>query len=54
MGNSCHCGNDCGCNHNEKEAAAKEKVENLKKAIADLGFHVEETTDGEIKISERK
>jgi hypothetical protein len=56
MGNSCHCGHGCGCNDDKKETAdsSKEKVENLKKAIADLGFHVEENDDGEIKISERK
>lgn len=30
----------------------EEKVEALKKDIADLGYNIEETPEGEIKISE--
>lgn len=54
MSDSCHCGDDCACNQEiEKKDSPKKKVENLKKDIADLGFVVEETGEGEIKISEK-
>jgi hypothetical protein len=52
MGNSCGCGH-CTCSDDDADKKAPEdKVEDLKKDIADLGFHVEETEDGEIKVSE--
>lgn len=53
MDKTCHCAN-CGCDNTKKTAiTAEEKVENLKKAIADLGFSVEEIEEGEIKISKQ-
>lgn len=33
------------------EKSAENKVDDLKKAIQDLGYQVEETEEGEIKIS---
>lgn len=36
----------------ESLASAGKKVEDLKKAIEDCGFKVEDTEEGEIKISE--
>lgn len=35
------------------KALAGKKVEDLKKEIRDIGFNVEETEDGEIKISKK-
>ncbi len=55
MSDSCQCGHDCGCNQ-KKDApkiSPEEKVENMKKAIANLGYLVEDTGEGEIKISEQ-
>lgn len=49
MGHSCGCGH---CDQDEEEKKPEEKIDDLKKAIADLGYKVEETSDGEIKISE--
>jgi|WetSurMetagenome_2_1015567.scaffolds.fasta_scaffold576575_2 hypothetical protein len=51
MGNSCGCGH-CTCGDEPEEKAPEDKIEDLKKDIADLGFNVEETEDGEIKVSE--
>ena len=55
MSDSCTCESDCDCSDkiDRKNISPEEKVENLKKAIADLGFSVEETGEGEIKISEK-
>lgn len=41
--------NACACDIHK---SPEQKVESLKQAIADLGYKVEETKDGEIKISE--
>ena len=48
----CRCSN-CQCDKEEsaQEKSPKEKVEEMKKSIEDLGFKVEETEEG-IKISE--
>lgn len=46
---------NCGCNQNDCEKSEKspeEKVEDLKKAIEDLGYKTKKTGEGEIKISE--
>ena len=50
MGN-CGCGH-CDCDDEQAKKTPEEKVKDLEKEIADLGYKVEETTDGEIKISE--
>lgn len=54
MGKDCHC-DHCDCDEDGEEknnqGSAEEKVEKLKKAIADLGFKVEETEEG-IRITE--
>ncbi len=52
MGNYCGCG--CEIDHNEsKETKTPEdKVMALKKAIANLGYDVSETANGEIRISQ--
>ncbi|HEX7586341.1 MAG TPA: hypothetical protein VF390_01765 [Patescibacteria group bacterium] len=44
---------NCGCGEetNPEDNSPEEKVEKLKKSIEELGFKVEETTEG-IKISE--
>jgi hypothetical protein len=46
----------CGCAHchcdDDQEKAPKEKVKKLEKDIEELGFKIEETPEGEIKISE--
>lgn len=36
----------------QKAKTTEEKVDDLKKAIEECGFKVEETEDGEIRISE--
>ncbi|MDQ1284009.1 MAG: hypothetical protein QG620_357 [Patescibacteria group bacterium] len=36
----------------EKEKTPEEKVDDLKKAIKDLGYKVEKTEEGEIRVSE--
>jgi hypothetical protein len=41
-----------GCGHEEALKSSEEKVNALKKAIADLGFNVEDTDEG-IKIAEK-
>ncbi len=41
---------DCGCEHGDK--STKEKLDSLKKSIADLGYKVEENEEGEIKITQ--
>ncbi|MFA6159938.1 MAG: hypothetical protein WC678_02495 [Parcubacteria group bacterium] len=41
--------NACVCDVHKK--SAEDKVEDLKQAIAALGFKVEETPDGDIKMS---
>jgi len=57
-------GSDCDCGSEEKpkdtpakqpsstEAAAGKKVEKLKESIEELGFKVEETPEGDIKVLE--
>jgi len=51
MGNNCGCGH-CDCEDEPKEKSPEEKVKKLKEEIKNLGYKVEETPDGEIKISE--
>ena len=52
MTNNCSC-DHCDRNDEEKNIkTAEEKVDNLKKDIADLGYKIEETEEGDIKISE--
>ena len=52
MSNNCGC-DHCDCNDEEKSIkSAEEKVDNLKKDIAGLGYKLEETPEGDIKISE--
>jgi hypothetical protein len=61
MGHSCGCGH-CACDDDqnketsadisEAEALASKKIKDLEKAIEDLGYKVEETPEGDIKISE--
>jgi len=38
----------------ENKLNAQEKVDRLKEEIAELGFIVEETEDGEIRVSEKE
>lgn len=57
MGHQCGCGHHCHDDVQEEPsddaiALAGKKVESLKKAIQDLGYKVDETPDGEIKITE--
>jgi hypothetical protein len=51
MGNSCGCSH---CHHDEEQdgKTPEEKIEDLKKAIEELGYKIEETPEGDIKISE--
>jgi hypothetical protein len=57
MGHSCGCGH-CACDDDQDtdasnaEALASKKIKDLEKAIEDLGYKVEETPEGDIKISE--
>jgi len=55
MGHSCGCGH-CACDDNNlpagEEKTPEEKIKDLEKAIEDLGYKVEETPEGDIKISE--
>lgn len=41
---------DCGCGHSHK--LPEDKVEDMKEAIKDLGYKVEDTEDGDIKVTE--
>lgn len=41
--------NTCSC---DVHKSPEKKVEDLKKAIADLGYKIEETSQGDIRISE--
>lgn len=50
MTNNCGCGH-CGCGNGE-EKSPEEKIDDLKKAIEELGYKTEETPEGEIKISQ--
>ncbi|HRZ95833.1 MAG TPA: hypothetical protein P5262_04705 [Candidatus Moranbacteria bacterium] len=43
----CNC--DCGCGHGGK--LPEDKVEDLKDALKKLGYKLEETEDGEIKVT---
>lgn len=44
----------CGCGHDHKHAEiSPEEIENLKKAILEAGYKIEETADGELKILEQ-
>ena len=63
MGTDCNCGHcDCDDEKNPEDNSAEEpsstevtagkKVEKLKKSIKDLGFKVEETPEGDIKVLE--
>jgi hypothetical protein len=65
MGHSCGCGH-CACDENnspddekkasidisDAEALASQKIKELEKEIESLGYKVEETPEGDIKISE--
>jgi hypothetical protein len=51
MSDHCGCGH-CSCDDEEVEKSTQEKIIALKKAIADLGYKIEETENGEIKLSE--
>lgn len=44
----CSC-DDCGCSHGHK--LPEDKVEDLKEALKKLGYNLEETEDGEIKVT---
>lgn len=62
MGHSCGCGH-CACDDDQDkktpadisdtEASANQKVKNLKKEIEALGYKIEETPEGDIKILEK-
>jgi hypothetical protein len=56
MSDSCGCGH-CHCDNDNPPAGGEktpeEKLEALKKDISDLGFHVEETSTGDIKITRK-
>lgn len=41
---------DCVCEHEDK--STEKKLASLKKSIIDLGYKIEETEEGEIKISQ--
>jgi hypothetical protein len=43
----CDC--DCGCDHGHK--LPEDKVDDLKEALKKLGYNVEETEDGDIKVT---
>ena len=52
MSNNCGC-DHCDCNDEEKNIkSSEEKVDNLKKDIVNLGYKLEETPEGDIKILE--
>jgi hypothetical protein len=40
---------DCGCDHSHK--LPEDKVDDLKDALKKLGYNLEETEDGEIKVT---
>ena len=50
MENNCKCGH-CDCD-DKREKTPEDKIEDLKKAIADLGYAVKENDNGEIIVSE--
>jgi hypothetical protein len=41
---------DCGCDH-DRHKLPEDKVEDLKEALKKLGYNIEETKDGDIKVS---
>lgn len=49
MGHSCCCGHS---SDDDDKKNAEKKIEDLKKDIQALGFKVEETGEGEMKITE--
>lgn len=51
MSQNCGCGH-CSCDDEEKSnKSPEEKVDDLKEAIIALGYKVEDTPEGDIKIS---
>lgn len=60
-GGHCHDGNEaaddhhCGCGHDHEHmpTISPEELEQLKKAITEAGYKIEETAEGEIKILEQ-
>jgi hypothetical protein len=48
---NCGCGH-CDCNDDSKEKQPEEKVEDLKKALEELGYDVKENDNGEIIVGE--
>lgn len=51
MTHLCGCGH-CHCSENPTEKTPKEKVKELERKLEDLGYKVEKTPEGDIKISE--
>jgi len=45
---NCEC-EDCGCGHDHK--LPEDKVEDLKDALKKLGYGLEETKDGDIRVT---
>lgn len=43
---------DCGCGQNHDHKLPEEKVEDLEEAMRKIGFKVEETKGGEIKVTQ--
>lgn len=49
MNDNKKCDCNCGCNHGDK--LPEDKVEDLKDALKKLGYNLEETKDGDIKVT---
>jgi hypothetical protein len=45
---------DCGCGHDHSHhhKLPEDKVEDLKEALKKLGYNIEETEDGDIKVTQ--
>jgi hypothetical protein len=42
---------DCGCGCDHSHKLPEDKVDDLKEALKKLGYTVEETADGDIKVT---
>ena len=48
---NCGCGH-CNCDETSEEKTSEEKIAKLEKEIENLGYKIEKTPEGDIKISE--
>jgi len=52
-GDACGCGHSHGHDHGHMPTISPEDMAQLKQAILDAGYQIEETADGEIRILEK-